>query len=316
MEPRFGIVAMLDALGVSNYSTQAAIDFSEQRNELIKNLEEQAPNTEKLFDAIYTQEIIDQIISNPGCPPKKNIFPKIEKAVFGDTIILCWPITPESETSREVKTWKVFPYIAILLRNIIISGLERGILFRGSISIGEYACEENTFLGPAITDAYAWSEEADWFGVILTPHCQIYLTYLLENEAEKETISKVEPTMKFENALCVKYCVPLHQGSKELFALSWPLPFLNTGHGSGKSGLVLLANLLLNKSIPKGTESKYENSINFFKWFEKEKYSELRDKFEKSRLSHLEKMAQIRAQMERDRTPKSCEQRTSKESND
>jgi hypothetical protein len=298
MKPQFGIVAMLDALGVSNYSIQAAIDFNKQKNELIKNvLEEEVPNTELLFNVSMTNEIVKQILSNPGSPPKKIIYPKIEKALFGDTIVLCWPISSEPETSPEIKIWKIFPSIAILLRRIIFLGLERGILLRGSISIGEYAHEENTFLGPAITDAYVWSQEADWFGMILTPHCQIYLTYLLENEAEREAISKVDYLLKFENGLWVKYPVPLRQGSKELFVLPWPIYFLTQGKQSGKSGLVLLANHFLNKPIPKGTESKYENSINFFKWYEKEIWPKLQIEFEKERTSSLKKMEEIREEV-------------------
>lgn len=206
-------------------------------------------------------------------------YPEIEKGLFGDTILFCWPISAESETTRNNETWKLFPWVAFFLEQVIISGIERGILLRGAISIGKYAYDENTFLGPAITDAHAWSEEADWFGVILTPHCRIYLTYLFENDAERGKIleNPLFFPMKYEDMIFVKYNVPLHnQKFKELFALSWPVHLLMEGEANGKSGSMMLAHYLLNNSIPKGTESKYENSFNFLRWFEKESWPKMR----------------------------------------
>jgi len=180
---------------------------------------------------------------------------------FGDTIIVCWP------TGREKDPIIKFPGVARWLQGAIALGIKFGILLRGSISIGEYLVEENnTILGPAIADANAWAGEADWFGVILTPHCQIYLTTILENKVMNSAIN-----VNF-NYMCVKYPVPLHQNKKkDLYAISWPFDFLGR-FAKTNTGLVNLTQLLSNSSIPIGVETKYENSIEFFKWYEDKIY--------------------------------------------
>jgi hypothetical protein len=279
VKEQYGIVVMLDALGVSNYSIKEAKKFNEQKNELIKIIfEEEAPKSKDFFYFIQTLENFNDIFSKSNDLPKTIAYPEIEKALFGDTIVICWPISQETELSQESKIWKIFPWITTLLQRLFILGLERGILLRGSISVGEYLFEENCILGPAISDAHVWSQEADWFGIILTPHCRIYLTNILENDVERKTFAESPLAFFAQNELiCVEYPVPLHQGEKKLFALSWPIHFLSEGEGSKKSGLVMLANCLLDKQIPKGTESKYENSINFFKWFEREKWPNIRE---------------------------------------
>jgi hypothetical protein len=69
--------------------------------------------------------------------------------------------------------------------------------------------------------------------------------------------------------LCVKYPVPLHnnKGKKELYAVSWPSLFL-LPRGTTPLGLYRLTKLLSKFDIPKGKESKYENSIDFFRKYE------------------------------------------------
>src|SRR5208337_2933587 len=188
MEPEFGIVAMLDALGVSNYSIEDAKRFISQKDALLKELMEvEAPKIASLFEKITIVEGI------------KSEFPEIKIAVFGDTIIICWPISLDARISRERRIWAVFPGVAVWLQRAVALGIKLGILLRGSVSIGEYLHDGNTLLGPAITDAHVWSQEADWFGVILTPHCRIYLTALLENEAKKKAIQVND------DLFCVKY---------------------------------------------------------------------------------------------------------------
>ena len=183
-------------------------------------------------------------------------------ATFGDTIIICWP------TGKDKGPSVMFPGIAVWLGNAVALGIKYGILLRGAVSVGEYLADGSTILGPAIADAHAWSGEANWFGVILTPRCQIYLATLLDNEVMKREIQINTDSWG------VKYRVPLHQGKKELYVINWPFFFLIL-NDNGNPGLVNLSQLLSHHSIPKGVESKYENSIKFFRWCEKNKFADL-----------------------------------------
>lgn len=261
MDKQFGFVAILDALGVSDYRIEECSSFISQKNKLLEELEK--ANSE--ISSIFTNEVSPTV--SRSISHHKFVFPKMTVTTFGDTIIICWSTGPGKEPLI------MFPGIALWLQRAVVLGIKFGILLRGSISVGEYLVDGNTnntsILGPAIADANAWSGEADWFGVILTPHCRILLTTLLENEAMKNA------TSLNTDQWCVKYSVPLHQGKKELLTISWPLFFfINETTGPG---LVRLSELLSEFSIPKGVESKYENSIEFFKWFEETKSPKLKD---------------------------------------
>jgi hypothetical protein len=245
MVEQFGFVAVLDALGVSNYKIDEARKFIENKNALISELKEKAENIRKSFT-----------INAEG----RYEFPEMTISTFGDTLVICWP------TGREKAAVVKFPAIAEWLQSAIVFGLKREILLRGSISIGDYIIDngDRTVLGPAIADAHAWSEEANWFGIILTPYCQIYLGSVLENRA------MIEATKVNNDILCVKYDVPLRDGKKEMYAISWPFFFMVTF--TELPGPVTLSILLTKFSIPKGMESKYENSIQFFNFYENSIY--------------------------------------------
>jgi hypothetical protein len=248
MVEQYGIVAILDALGVSNYKIDEASNFISEKNKLLSELAAE----DSQLSSIFCKAAGD----NPKIP-----YPKMTISTFGDSIIICWPI--EGKVILET----VFPVVAFWLQKSISQGIKHRILLRGSVSIGKYLVDNTTgnttIIGPAIADANAWSQAADWFGIILTPYCQMRLTEMLENT---ECIVPIE-------LLCVKYPVPLRQShdTKELYAISWPIHFL-IGRTKENSGLFELTSQLSELSVPKGVESKFENSINFFKVFEKEKY--------------------------------------------
>jgi hypothetical protein len=247
MDPQFGIVAVLDALGVSSYSIDEARKFISQKDQLLEELKKLEPE----FTAIAKQFLL--IPGEDVSPP--NI------TVFGDTLVLDW------NTQTVDKSVKLFPIVALYLQHIVVKGMLNGILFRGAISIGEYLSDgKSTILGPAMSDAYSWSEETDWFGVIFTPHFRMVLGYMLENTAL---------TVKTEN-WCVLYSeVPFHNAKKEFFVISWPALVLAVPTGDSITSYAGLCKILSNKPIPKGTESKYENTLVFFKWYEKNKHTKI-----------------------------------------
>jgi hypothetical protein len=250
MEKQFGFVAILDALGVSDYKIDECFNFISKKNELIKNLEKVDSEISTIFEKIIAPILEDQYK-----------YPKMTVTTFGDSIIICWP------TGTEKDSVVLFPGIALWLQRAVTLGIEYGILLRGSISVGDYLVDGDTtntsILGPAIADAYVWSEEADWFGVILTPKCQIFMTIGFESPSDSDL-------------WCVKYPVPLHHEKKELYTISWPFFFLQKNK-SKQNGIVALTRLLSNFNIPKGVESKYENTIEFLEWYEKIKYPKLKE---------------------------------------
>jgi hypothetical protein len=267
MEKRFGFVAILDALGVSNYTVNEASKFILKKNLLLNELEEE---NESLTS--YIKNHMPDVV-----PPKDQInFPKTTVCTFGDTIIICW------STENEHVTTFVAPGIFQWLQHAIVKGLRHGILLRGSVSLGEYLVDgDNTILGPAIADASLWSEQADWFGVILTPNCRLRMAQYFENSDLINTSNNPENW-------CVKYPVPLHEGIKDMMVVSWPQYFLETIEKEYLPGYAMVSHQLSKYSIPKGVESKFENTLQFFKWYEEKIYPTFVD--DKSELKRIRKI--------------------------
>jgi len=233
MTPEFGIIVMLDALGASEFGITQAMEFIKRRDNLLSYLSEHQKSLhDKIPDA--TQPSV---------------------ATFGDTLVVSWPTGEEG-------VMKMLPGIAEWLRPAIRWGLAHGILLRGCVSYGEYIADGATILGPAIADAARWYEVADWFGVILTPKCQMRLISLIES-------AKLDPVKKnitFEQWF-VQYAVPLKDAKKDFWVISWPYDIWATDDGKVITPLGVLSTCLWDLPIPKGTESKYENTIDFFNWY-------------------------------------------------
>lgn len=140
----FGVVTVLDVLGMKNYSVADSIQFIEHRDELIQSVCESSTN---FFDQL-------------------KIVPEIKIATFGDTIIICWPTNDENLIGYNLLG------MSHLMKLAICWGISKKIFFRGAMSVGEYFSHGQTILGPAINDAVSWCEEVNWFGVIFTPKCK------------------------------------------------------------------------------------------------------------------------------------------------
>ena len=196
VEIKTGVVVLLDALGISTATTKEAVNFIEIINSILPFIHQVKHLAAQSFK-----------FTDPG-----NIYS------FADTVILTW------ETNENDKLLQVL-YVASTISNIIINeGLERGILWRGAIAVGDFICDNNntTILGPAVADAASWYEVADWFGVIATPHTGFYAE-LLCNEFKNGTffegkMKSAPPEMAF-----VKYMVPIKNSiSTEMYAVPWP----------------------------------------------------------------------------------------------
>jgi|WetSurMetagenome_2_1015567.scaffolds.fasta_scaffold145951_1 hypothetical protein len=251
-----GFVAILDALGVSSYTIEEAEVFNSKKIQLLTALNEANIQNRSTFELVSRRFNAEHDI--------QISFPEMTVTTFGDSIIISWKI------EEGVPPEYILPVVAIWIENAIFWGLHHHILLRGAISVGKCLIDNSaiantasntTIIGPAIADANAWAQEADWFGVILTPRCQLSLAKMLENRD-----NSIVPI----DLLFVKYSVPLHnnQGKKELYAISWPSLFLFPPSGVPVIGLYGLTKKLSKFDIPKGKESKYENSIAFFKNFE------------------------------------------------
>ncbi len=225
-----GIIAILDALGAANYGETEIARFVDSRQQVLELLDEKA----------------------------SNVFGKIDAGMvttftFNDTIliVLRTGLTPP-------KLQEIGKFFSIM-RKFFVDSLEHGILFRGSIAVGDFYVNDktNTVLGKAITDAAAWYDKADWIGIHATPRTSMVIQRWIENSL----------SIKKENVL-IDYDVPMkHGGAVRLKAVNWPKMFFNNSYSPCKNDeepREKLLQFLTIHQVPAGTESKFFNTVSFF----------------------------------------------------
>ncbi len=250
MDEHFGIILMIDALGVSKFNFEECKTFLEKR----KNLERDLKIRKKTL----------------GRLPNASHYRNSSTSIFGDTIIHCWPIEKDQDGRYSVLTNIVEDSCEIMHW-----GLKNGILFRGCISVGEYVTEKNTVLGPALFDANDWYESADWFGIIFSPKAQLWVESVLEENSRKSK-HKESAGLGLQEFL-VPYDVPLShcsgsKNSKRFLTIGWPEAYDKTGEYEkmDETGRENLLNDLFKIHQSKEGESKFKNSIDFFDWHKRE----------------------------------------------
>lgn len=222
-----GLIAILDALGAANYSQEKIGRFLKSRELVLEQLRYKATRVK-------------------GIDPNS-----LTTFTFNDTVLILYQ-TNTPVTLADVRGF------GELLRRFAIKSLEHGILFRGSLSIGPFYVDSatNTVLGDAVTDAASWYNVADWIGVLATPQATLFIQSLIEQSS-----GDIE-------RLLVDYDVPLkNQRAHQLKAVNWPKAFFVKGmtpcSENEKPRSKCLA-LLTEHGVPKGTESKYFNTLAFF----------------------------------------------------
>jgi hypothetical protein len=241
IRPKDGVIVFLDALGVSNHSIEESQDFIRNRDCIIKSVKD--------LSARLTSE--------------KN-YGNLEVYTFGDNLLLAFE-------KREI----IGPPLVILgrlLRYMMVKSMERRILWRGALSIGKYIehKQSNTLIGPAIADAAAWCEAANWFGIMSTPYSGLVVKQLFDEMGESHKL------MKDLSETFIDYEVPLEGGrTLPVPAIGWPFELrepgtVNLPGANAMSPLAIVYKILSEVSIPSKTEDKYFNTIMFLNHCQKQ----------------------------------------------
>jgi hypothetical protein len=230
LKTQYGIVAMIDALGIRNATIQESKDFIHGIQDIVASV----------------PPFVSKYLEDSPKSKKIEIEPP-QLTTFGDTCIFTWEMKP-GELSD------FLPDVGVFLSYVIILGLRNKLAFRGALSVGNYIQSGATILGPAISDAAAWYDTAEMIGVIATPQCGQLLS--TTNETKRFT------TMEF-----LKYSVPIKCNiSKELWVTGWPDLLDAISHKDEPNFYKTYFSLIQHFPIPKGTEEKYFNTEKFVKW--------------------------------------------------
>ena len=239
---KHGVIVLLDALGVSTHSIEDSEAFIKNRKVVVKFIEQ---------------------FSKGLSPQNKFGIPSVY--TFGDTLLLTCEI--RGVVGPPLVT------LGLLIRYIIAESIEKQILWRGAMSVGEYIEDKqsNTLIGPAVASAAAWYEAANWFGVMTTPHCSLIVRRLFEEMKGSVNV------MKDLSETFIAYDIPLKGGKiLRVPVIGWPFELLKTEtyvspEGNTITPLARLYKMLSTFSIPAKTEDKYFNSIKFFNYCQKMK---------------------------------------------
>ena len=116
--------------------------------------------------------------------------------------------------------------------------------------------EANIIMGPAVADAVAWYDKADWIGIHATPRTSLVISQHVETQASAKSLAMID------------YAVPLTGGGTvQAKAINWARAFFLRGISpceGDEDPRAKLIELLTVHQMPKGTESKYFNTLTFF----------------------------------------------------
>lgn len=250
IQKEFGIVLMIDALGISGFTSDQCIKFLEKRGSLNTDLKLIKGMYEFVFGKVYSE--------------------KIHVSEFGDTIIICW-----QHDDINSKYFKLFQVVSDT-NHIIKWGTDNGILFRGCISVGEYIYENNplgpTFIGPAIFDAHDWYESTNWFGVIFSPKAKLWVDSVIEGEMRNPKYNTGKMSLKNLQRELVLYDAPLShsptgENTKKFLTIAWPYKYFSNPKRLQETPRESLSNDLFKIPQSKVGEPKFKHSLDFFDWY-------------------------------------------------
>lgn len=186
---KYGCVVLLDALGTRMLGPEECIQYLDHLKDIKKLLSE-------FSDA--QQDAFSTKLSYLGLPPESDFHVRF----FGDTILVTLPC------EKKNLNWHLLTRIFWGVANLIAHAMERGILFRGAVAVGEYVETRDAVLGPAVNDAAQWYDLPDLFGAIATPSMMLLLRYVLSDPQ----IVRSLPEQGIPGLAVQEWVVPLNTG--------------------------------------------------------------------------------------------------------
>lgn len=143
---------------------------------------------------------------------------KVTPHVFGfsDTLLVAFEAAPPGGA--------VLAACASFLRVLFVRAMRERLPLRGAAALGKFVIQDQVCLGPAVMNAAAWYERADWAGITLTPEtAEVWKEHRKNDWTSKPARAFIWNPVK----------VPASRSTIErsgenppiLFALSWP-PYL------------------------------------------------------------------------------------------
>lgn len=239
MKTQFGIVCLLDALGARS----ASIATSQAYLRALKHLRKEIHGT--------------LAVTLPDDPKKRadaRLLAQLRPRFFGDSILMTYAV----RSPRSFDDY--FSRMTFTLIALVTEALNKGVLFRGAIAIGDYIESSDVVLGPAIVDAANWYDKLDQVGIMCTPAATTYLKAEFTNDSD--TFNEERP-----GNWLVLYDAPINNGGTvRTYLLNWPDCAAGIHCATAEeSPLKWFYRRLRTVPTPPGTESKHQNTEAFFR---------------------------------------------------
>lgn len=239
LKPKFGIVALMDALGARTMSIESSAEYLDSIALLKREIQDARQIT----------------LEEESDPSVSDMFAKLKPRFFGDSILMTYQV-------RDAKLLiDYLDKLVFILNCFVPTAMELGVLFRGALSIGYYLEKQDVALGPAVTDAANWYEKADFIGIIATPSASHYIKAACAEAFGPDALDC--PLAGF----LVTYDVPLSGGGTlRTYALNWP-DAMSAVHCKTyeQAPLPWFYDRVKEFSVPPGTETKYANTEAFIR---------------------------------------------------
>lgn len=200
-EWRYGVVAMLDALGIGRLGKQSTERFLGLAEMFEAMLRDAGPSHNTLAPKL-------------GLPTSRH-----NVTAFGDTFLATWEVDPSAADSLEAKLY-VIESMAQLIAAAHVWALTNDLVLRGALTIGWFVIDEPRFVGPAITEAARWYELPKLISIVAAPS----IGSLLDTEQDEHPECFKYGSFRQSWVKCSTDC---HKaGEVELWHVDWPLPIL------------------------------------------------------------------------------------------
>ena len=122
MKTTFGIVALLDAIGARTADMEGTIAYLHSLDAIRAEIE--AAEAATLDDEEEKDETARALVT------------ALRPRFFGDSILMTYPVPEEKDFTN------LFWRMGFVLNCLVPAAMERGILFRGAVSVGSYVREQ------------------------------------------------------------------------------------------------------------------------------------------------------------------------------
>jgi hypothetical protein len=185
----------------------------------------------------------------------ERLYDRLRPRFFGDSLLMSYEVLRERQINDYLSK------IGFILNILIPTALEKGILFRGALSIGNFIENEDVVLGPAVTDAATWYDKLDMIGIMTTPATTNFI-----KGSRDTTLKDITSKNKDEkNDEFLLYDVPVKgSGTLSTFTTNWPKTIQDI-HADiqDTDPLLWYYQRIMKQSVPAGAEPKYKNTEQF-----------------------------------------------------